>query len=253
MILALTAVFAAGLCGCSVPASQQQSSKSTQNSSTLIYSIGEQPDIPEGELVERKNGDEGDIPEESITTAEAEKLLDGCGFDQFYLPESVKTFKKHFDGVEKITDKDCLIFSFYAEKDGERIYLGTKAAVGTDGKSVYKLGWANAYEPVETDSADKDKTVSELYPDAKVSPSEAVTAILSKDKEALGLGYDMKDYTFEAETKLHTIKGVPCYKFTPKLFYSLSVKLLSPIYVTADGKSNVLILDPSTAGYTVIK
>lgn len=247
----LTLALAAGLCGCASPSAE--SSKSNENSSTLIYSIGEQVSIPQGELITRADGDESALPEGSISVSEAESILDGCEFSQFYLPESVSVFKKHFEGVEKHSEKDCLIFSFYTEKDGERLYLGTKAAVSADGRSVFKLGWANAYEPAEMSSADKDRTNNELYPDAAVSPSEAVTAILDKDKASLGLDLDLKEYTFETDTKTQTIMGVPCYKFTPKLYYDLSIKLCSPVFVTSDGKANVLILDPSTAGYTVIK
>ena len=256
----LLCVMLTGLCACRTKAPSDTADTSdsvgayVDESGTIVYTFGDPVETSrdDGQLIHRSANEATDLPDGSITLQQAKNIIDTCAFEQLYLPCSTSSFGKYYEGTEKIGTAGYLVFSLYAEKNGTRLFVGTHVLVSTDGKSVVKENWAGTHESVKTDSTGEDKTEKELYPEADVSPTEAIFAIYSKDKEKLGLENELIDYTFEIDTKLHTIKSVPCYKLTPKLYYTKSVKMSAPIYVSSDGKNNVMIMDTATSEYSVV-
>ena len=249
-----------GLCACKAKAPAPASESGDKvgayvdESGTIIYTFGDPVDTSrdDGEVLHRSADEATELPDGSISLQQAKDILDTCSFEQFYLPCSMSSFEKYYEGTEKIGSTEYLVFSIYAEKNGARIFVGTHALVSTDGKTVLKENWAGTHDSAVTDSTSEDKTEEQLFPEAKVSPGEAIFAICSKDKEKLGLENELIDYTFEIDTKLHTIKSVPCYKLTPKLYYTKSVQMAAPIYVSSDGNGNVIITDTATSEYMVV-
>lgn len=221
---------------------------------TLVYNDGASK-INEGSLIER-NGDNIEVsaPENSISIDKAEEMLNTCAFEDLYLFQSVKDYKKYYCGTVSYNDSMYYSFDFYAEKDGQRVFAGTNCLVSCDGKNILKKDWTGDYVVVKQNKAKSEKSPSELYKSAKVMPNEALLSLTAFSKDQLGLEYELISYTFEGETETQTIKSIKCYKFTPKLYYTNSVKMLSPYYVTVDGSNRIFTADKENSGeYIEIK
>lgn len=190
-------------------------------------------------------GDKPDVsaPQGSISFEDAVKILDSCSFEKFYLPQKVSNYEKHYYETIRHNEDDCYMIGFYINKNGASIYLGTNALVSCDGKKVYKQSWMGSYEEVKIGSSENDKTFQELYPDAKITPDDALFVIESKGKAALELMENLTQYTFEIDTGLVEKNGVKCYAVYPKLNYEHRVKIFECIYVSADGENRVFIKD----------
>ena len=113
--------------------------------------------------------------------------------------------------------------------------------------------WMGGYENIELNSADKDKDIQKMYPDAKITPNEAL-AVLAQKEMALGLKRPIEDYVFETDEKLIEANAIPCYCFTPKLEYTDHIDLLKVYYVTADGSNTIFAsVTGSPAEFTELK
>lgn len=261
--LAVLCLLMTGLCACNSGSNSSSSAPQGSEESLgvyinedgrIVYTFGDPDEEPAdtGAVLHRDPNEPKEVPEGSISHEEAKKVLDSCSFEELYLPCSVSGLSAKYEGIEEIGTKKYLKYSFYAEKNGTRIFLGTNACVSPDGKTVYKKNWASKYDPVETGSSRNDKTQSELYPEASVSPEEAIFVLAGADLKALGLTEALTDYTFETDSRLHTIKSLPCYKITPKLYMTAGMEMKSPVYITADGSGHIMIPDNSTGEYSVV-
>ena len=266
MLAALLALSIAGLCGCTGEGERDPENPdgsgdiqiSVDSEGKVVYDLHPEESAPDpkktGDLIERDTKEKEIIPpKSSISKEEAEKLVDSCSFEGFYLPSKAADFEKFYYDITKRNGKDYFYLCFYKEKNSVRIYFGTDVLVACDGSEILKKDWTGTYVPCEKDSGKKDKSQEELYPGAKKSASEALFAICGLDMKKLGLKESLSDYTFETDSKLDTREGVKCYKFTPKLNYEAVTKLGSPVFVTADGTDRVLVLDQKTNKYTEIK
>lgn len=198
----------------------------------------------EGSLIER-NGNKNEVssPENSISIEKATSMLDTCAAEDLYLPQSVKNYEKYYSFTVNYGDALYYSFDFYVEKDGKRVFAGTNCLVACDGTQILKEDWMGGYVPVKQNKASSDKSVSEMYGNVKITPNEALLTLASFSEKELGLEYSFLTYTFETDTEISTVKGIKCYKITPKLYYTNSVKMLSPYYVSVDGKNRVFTSD----------
>ena len=187
-----------------------------------------------------------------ISLEKAQELLDSCSSYRLYLPGKISEFKKRFNDIIKFNNKDYYSISLYCEKDSVRLYVGSDIIVSCDGKDIYRLDVAGAYQKMEPGTAENDKSSSELYPDAKISPFEALFTINSYDRKKLGLNEAIIDYTFEMTDKIVVKNSIECYQITPKLRSSSSVKLCNPVYVAADGSGRVLAINKTKTDYELL-
>lgn len=199
--------------------------------------------------IHNNSEEEVSAPDGSIDIEKAEEILDGCSNYRIYLPGKIKDFKKFYNGTVEMNGKDYYSMSFYMESSGKKIFVGSDVIVACDGSAVYRVDLANAYQPVKMESADEDKEQSVQYPDASISAKDALIYAVEADREKTGLGEDLSAYTFELGEKLIVKKSISCYKITPKLTYSNSVKLGTPIYVAADGSERAFTYDSETDDY----
>ncbi|MGN0471186.1 MAG: hypothetical protein ACI4GV_09770 [Acutalibacteraceae bacterium] len=248
------------LCACSQGQDESSLSVSSENSffeasdGILVYNDNASK-IDEGSLITR-NTDivEVSAPENSISLEKAEEMLDGCAFEDLYLFQSVKDYKKYYSGTVSQSGSMYYSFDFYIEKDGQRVFAGTSCLVACDGKDIMKKDWTGSYVTVQPNKASDEKSPSELYKSAKVLPNDALITLTEFSDSQLGLEYELSAYTFECETEIQTLKSIKCYKFTPKLNYTNSVKMLSPYYITVDGTNRVFTSDKENSGeYVEIK
>lgn len=248
------------LCACSQSEDESSLSVSSENSfyktsdGTLVYNDNASK-IDEGSLITR-NGDSVEVsaPENSISLDKAETMLDGCAFEDLYLFQSVKDYKKYYSGTVTEGNSMYYSFDFYIEKDGKRVFAGTSCLVACDGTGIMKKDWTGNYVTVQLNKSESEKSPSELYKSAKVLPNDALITLTEFSDSQLGLDYELSAYTFECETEINTVKSIKCYKFTPKLNYTNSVKMLSPYYITVDGTNRVFTADKENSGeYVEIK
>lgn len=251
------------LCACSTPDEQSFAGGNTEPSifedsgGNIVYNYNFDedgaPPAEKGELQKRAAEEPAfEASKGGISREEAEKILDQCSSYRMYLPGKTADFKKMYNKTLRYEEKDYYSFSFYAEKNSVRMFVGTDVLVACDGSEVLRLDAANSYQQVEMNSAQDDKDVSQMYPGAKITAQDALFSLLDKDAEKLGLTESMIDYTFEADDELVSKKSVSCYQFTPKLRYESSVQLCSPIYAAADDSGRIFALDNNKHEYDIV-
>ncbi len=224
--------------GCGTKNSQETSS-ATEDDSHIIYVETSAAPSHQNILVEKPKNQTVSAPAESISFEQACALLDSCGKKDFYLPEGLKSYQKYYFGTVDYRGGTYYSIYPYLDVEGKRLYAGTNCLVSVDGTYVLAQNWMGGYERVEQKTAGTDKPVQEMYPEAKVSPNEAL-AVLAKKEKALGLEYSIEQYVFETDEKLVEAGGALCYCFTPKLEYTDHMDWLKVYYVTADGSETVL-------------
>ncbi len=265
MLALLIAISLCGLCGCG-GSNSDDSSEDPVNMGSIDMSVYENKD---GNIVYHYNLD-GETPAEEysedtvkhreddkkiesvtggISLEEAEKILNGCSNERLYIPCKISELKKRFNDIVQFNDKDHYSVSLYYEKNSIRMYVGCDLLISCDGKEVYKQDATGSYQELELNSADKDKTTSEMYPNAKLSPEDALFTLNNFDRKILGLTEAMKDHTFEITDELITKNSIECYQITPKLICTRSVKYCSSIYVAADGSNRVLVINKDKSDY----
>ena len=251
------------LCACSSPAEESSAGGHTEPSifedsdGNIVYNYNFDEDgVPpadKGDL--KKRATEAPafaVAKNGISREEAEKILDESSSYRMYLPGKTADFKKFYNQTLKYEEKDYYSFSFYAEKNSVRMFVGTDVLVACDGSEVLRLDAANSYQQVEMNSAQDDKDAKQMYPDAKISAQDALFSLLDKDAEKLGLTENINDYTFEADDELVAKKSVNCYQFIPKLRYESSVQLGSAIYVASDDSGRIFALDNEKHEYDIV-
>lgn len=218
----------------------------------LIYQIDGTQEISEvgGKIVERST-DEPEVssPDGSITLEKAKETVDSCSFEQFYLPSEITKYQKYYYGTVKLNNKDYYSMCFYLEKNSVRMYVGTDFYVSCDGGEVLRCDWSGNLVDCEIGGNSGDKTAEELYSGAKITPEDALFALNGTESAKLGLTEKLSSYTYEIDAKLYTKRGIKCYCVTPKLKYENGIKILSPIYVTADGTGRLLMYNEQTSDY----
>lgn len=218
----------------------------------LIYKTENADEFSEvgGKLVERGADEpEASAPEGSITLDRAKEIADSCAFEQFYLPSPTSNYEKYYYGTVNLNNNEYYSMCFYTEKDSVRMYVGTDFYVSCDGKNVLRCDWSGNLVDCEIGGNSGDKTAEELYSGAKITPEDALFALNGTESEKLGLTEKLSSYTYEIDAKLYTKRGIKCYCVTPKLKYENGIKILSPIYVTADGTGRLLMYNEQTSDY----
>ena len=216
------------LCGCS--AKQNTSSESSIDSNVIVVSDMSQEPLGD-ERIKRPASPEVSAPEGSISIDQACKLLDSCGMEDLYLSESMSTYKKYYFNTVDYLGEKYYSFYPYLEAGGKTVYVGTNVLVSCNGNVVLKKNWMSDYETVTQGAAQNDRPYTERYPDAKISPNEAL-AVLAENEKHLGLKFGISEYIFEFNDTTSEVNGKPCYRITPKLEYIDHIELLKPVYVS---------------------
>ena len=176
-------------------------------------------------------------PNESISFEEACELLDKCSMTELELPQSAKDFQKYYFGTVDYYGKSYYSVYFYTEKDDKKIFVGSNVLVSCDGSFALVKNLFGQYEKLTENGCTSDKNYQELYPDAKISPAEALRSLADKD---LQTDYPLSKLVFDFGTALTEIQGIPCYDVTPKVEFTDSMTMLQKIYITADGSDKAL-------------
>ena len=240
-LLAAVCVLAClSLVGCNNGKTGSTSSGSSPDQSSNTIYITDTSLPPMGDkVVEKPKETAVSAPEGSISFEQACAVLDTCGKQNFYLPESMNTYQKYYFATVDYQGEQYYSIYPYIEANGKRLYAGTNCLVSLNGEVVRAQNWMGSYDVIEQNTAEHDKDIQTMYPDAKMTPNQALTALAEKEK-ALGLSRPIGDYVFETDEKLIEVSGVPCYCFTPKLEYTDHIDLLKVYYVTSDGTNTVL-------------
>lgn len=245
-------------CGCGQK--QEENSEEALDDATLIYERsdgtvvysfdGSMHEVSDPGKSNKRNEEAAPIAAKDggISSDEAMQLLDSYDGASFYLGFRTDLFKKYFNGIVEDEGTEYYSFSFYAEKDGKKIFAGTDAFVSIDGKNVLKRDWTGSLRLVEKTG----KATSDKADGAEATAIEALLEILDADSEKLGLTEGVENYTFEIESKLTELKSLKWYRFIPKLGYDYEIRLGAPVYVSADGKGNI-IFSNGTSEYEIIK
>ena len=136
-------------------------------------------------------------------------------------------------------------FYFYLNAGSKKIFVGSNCIVACSGEFVANKHWFGDYTVV-TGTASADKTVKEEYPQAKITPNEALI-MMAENEKYLGLDHDISDYIFEVNPELSQVSGIYCYRVTPKLEYYDRIDLQQNLYVASDGSKAVFRATSSAA------
>ncbi len=227
---------AVSLCGCS---SKQQKPSQNDGSDDNIIIVPDTSQAPMGnERIKRPASPEVSAPDGSISIEEAYKLLDGCRMEDMYLVESMSTYKKYYFNTVDYLGEKYYSFYPYLEVGGKRIFVGTNVLVSCNGSVVLAKNWVGSYDIVTQAASQNDKPYTEKYPDAKISPNEALTAFAEKES-VLGLEYGIEEYIFESNDTTSDINGIPCYRIIPKIEYLDHIDILGNYYVSADSSKRI--------------
>ncbi len=236
LIVIFLAALTAAMCGCS-----QRNNTTSESSDGDIIVVSDTSVKPLGDdRIKREHSPEVSAPSGSVSIEQACRLLDSCSMEQFYLSESMSKYKKYYFNTVDFNGEKYYSFYPYLEINGKKIYVGTNVIADCTGNFVLAKNWMGGYETVNTSTAINDRDYTERYPDAKISPNEAL-AVLTEKEKLLGLDSDISEYIFETDETLSEINGVPCYRITPKVEYLDHIELLSPYYVLADKSSSVMV------------
>ncbi len=261
IILVSALILSLSFCGCSAEgdnsekteSSASQGAEVSADESGITYTIRDvSHDTSTGDrIVISDDQDDISAPDDSISFKDACDIIDSCNMEELYLPQSAKDYKKLYCSTVKYQGKDYYSIYNYLEVKGQKIPVGTNCLVACDGSEILKKDWVGGYDPVKKNTAKNDKSIEDKYPDAKITPNEAITDAAEKG-EKLGLEYEVSSYVFEADDTLTEINGVACYKLTPKTEYTNSIELHTAIYVNAYGSGEVYLPVLGTDKYTTI-
>ena len=253
LLVILAAAMLCGMCGCVQKSSSEGSAEDSNTGLTvhensdggIVFEFDSQNSFEEvgGSLINRTDEKTPEIPEGGISLEEAGKIVDSCSFKDFYLPSEIKNYKKYYYSTTKFNGKDHYLMYLYLEKNGIKMFAGTKFLVACDGKKVYSADWTGSYREEKLDSVSQNPDTKELYKDAKITPEEALFVLNKAEPSSLKLKESVFAYTFETDAKLYEKKSIFCYKITPKLEYENGISMSEPIYVTADGTDRIIMSD----------
>ena len=204
----------------------------------------EAPSAPDKKDVIHRPAQEAEFPSDlGISREETEKIIDSCSSSRMYLPGKTADFKKFYTGTVDYNNKKFYSFRFYAEKDKQKVFVGSDIIAACDGSAVYRLDASNTYKTVAMDEAGSDKTAEEMYKGAKITAVDALFSVLEKDKKKLASEEELIDYTYQFNDDLITKKSVDCYGITPMLCYKGSTGFSSAVYAAADDSGRIFVLD----------
>ena len=155
----------------------------------------------------------------SLNYQEACALLDTCRRTDFNLPQSISEYQKYFAGVVNFNGGQYYSFYLYFEANGKKIFVGSNCLVATNGDKVFAKNITSDYEFVPLNSSKEDQSFQKRYPDAKISPNDAIALLLSKGNK-LRLEGNLDNYLFEVTEDLIEVNGLMCYIVKPKLEYT---------------------------------
>ena len=225
--------------GCAAQNSTTPSSAPTSGNDSTVLPASSQAEASFGDkLVSRAQDTAPSAPENSITFEEACRLFDSCSMATFYLTEPVSNYEKYYFGTVDYQGEKYYSIYPYLTVSGKKLYVGTNCLVACDGSRILAENWMGGYELAEPNTNTLDRDYHEFYPDAKISPNQALSVLVKKE-DVLGLEKPLSDYLFEIDESPVEVAGVPCYCIVPKLEYTDHTDMLKNIYVTSDGK-NVL-------------
>ncbi len=244
------------LCGCAAnektESSVYEGVEISADENGLTYILrSDVSEMSQGSRLEIKEKSDVSAPEDSISFQEACDLIDSCNMDMLYLPQKASDYEKlYFATVDEGGDPYYSIYNCIVVGN-KKILVGTNCLVSCNGQNVYKKSWVGAFEEVTLHSSGADQTVKERYPDARITPNEALK-VLAENEEGLRLEDDITQYVFEFDEKLVTAESIPCYKITPKIEYTNSVELKTAYYVSAYGTGEVFFPKSDGSGFTRI-
>lgn len=180
-------------------------------------------------------------PGDSISFEKACELLDKCSMKELELPQSAADFQKYYFGTVDYFDRSYYSVYFYTEKDDKKVFVGNNVLISCDGKLALVKKIFGQYEKLTENGYEKDKDYHTLYPDAKISPVEALQCLADKN---LQTDYPLSKLVFYFGTELREIQGIPCYEVLPEVEFADSTTILQKIYITADGSNKLLKNDP---------
>lgn len=211
--------------------------------------VGEAPAVsqaPENDLIiPKKSAGDPSEPKESISYENAIRLIDQCAKDELYLPQPAADYEKlYFGTIDYEGDKYYSVY-FYINAGSKKVFVGSNCLVACSGDFVANKHWFGDYSVVGG-KASSDKTVKEEYPQAKITPNEALV-MMAENEKYLGLDHDFSDYIFEVNPELSQVSGTYCYRVTPKLEFYDRIDLQQNLYVAADGSKAVYRATSSAA------
>ncbi len=236
----LTAMLAVAVCGC-----EGKIPNPDADEDNISYVESSQNEEKEVSVISRDKVQTVSAPSDSISFDKACELIDRCSMDELELPQSAKDFRKYYFATVDYYGKPYYSVYFYTETKDTKVFVGTNILVACDGGVILKKKWTGNYEKVQTDTAENEKTLKELYPDAKIAPAEALQALVGKN---LKLEYDLSKYVFEFSDGTAEIQGMVCFAVMPKLELSNSIQLSGKLYINTDGSGSVWKADPAEAG-----
>ena len=196
-------------------------------------------------VIEKKSAGDPSAPDESISYEKACQMINECGMEELYLPMSALEYQKLYFGTVEYDGEMYYSVYPYLTVGSKKIFVGSNYLVACDGEFVLNKHWFGEYSVVNTSCAN-DKSVKEMYPDAKITPNEALI-MMAENEKSLGLDRNISDYLFEVSHEMRVVNGVPCYKITPKLEYYDRIDLLQGLYVAADGSTGIYRATSSSA------
>lgn len=227
---------------------------SVTSNGTITYKDNAQ-EISYGNIIERtETEDEPSAPDGGISFDEAVEILDSCSFEALYLPQPTTSYEKFYCGTVSYNGTEYYSIDLYINSDNGKVFVGTNCLVSCDGSKVLIKTWTSDYISIEINSSSSDKNLNELYPNAGITPNEALLVFASLGTDALGLDEALSSYTFEVDTSIQEVKNIKCYRIMPKLNYENSIAISSYFYVTIDGSNRVFTADSENTGeYIEIK
>lgn len=241
------------LSGCS--GHQQETAEAEPITSNWVDNIeiryvsgGNESSTTETDLVKKTVSPKVTAPDGSITFKEACALLDTCSMDDFDVPQSIKEYQKFYYGTTEHDGKAYYSLYLYLNGEGnKKIFVGSNALVACDGSEIRVRTLMNDLIPVELNGAGADIPFKTRYPDAVVSPNEALLLLAAKE-DRLHLDYGLEDYLFLIETEQEEINGLPCYSVRPRLECTDHNLLVKGFYLSASGPASIFAQDPESNG-----
>lgn len=216
-----------------------------ESSFRIDYSPQVSDNIDQASIINRNQNKTVSSPEESISFEKACEILDKCDMNDLQLPESARYFKKYYFDTVEYYNKMYYSVYFYSEKDDKKVFVGNNTLVSCDGELVLTKNWLGYYDEVKQNNAENDKDFKEIFPDAKISPSEALKALADKN---LQLEYNLSQYVFEFLDEAKDIQSINCYVVTPKIELADSINLVQRLYISTDGTNRVFKNAPNEKG-----
>ena len=250
-IIALLCLNVLLLCACSNNGSNDRSAETGSSIPAVEYKASSTEAVQkQGDKLRRPEKEpQISAPKGSIDFSEACKLIDNTDKDSLNLLQSASEYKKYYNETVKYLDTDWYSVYLYLEENENRIFTGSNILVSCDGKRICRKTITSDYRELTGDrkSANDDKPYTELFPDAKLSPNDALLLVAKKDIKSLGLSGRLSDYLFNVSDTVTEFDSAVCYQIIPVAEYEDSQERFSSIYVNIDGSGRMYLESTGTA------